>query len=114
MKVKQYEIWLADLNPEIGTDPGKTRPVLIVQTNLLNKVPHPSSIICPLTTYIELDANILRVHLSKGMANLIEDCDVLIDQIRAINNQRLIKKIGDIPAELLSLIKENIAIVLDL
>ncbi|HAH57034.1 MAG: type II toxin-antitoxin system PemK/MazF family toxin [Lentimicrobium sp.] len=114
MKVKQYEIWLADLNPEIGTDPGKTRPVLIVQTNLLNKVPHPSSIICPLTTYIELDANILRVHLSKGMANLIEDCDVLIDQIRAINNQRLIKKIGDIPAELLPLIKENIAIVLDL
>lgn len=114
MKVKQYEIWLADLNPEIGTDPGKTRPILIVQTNLLNKVPHPSSIICPLTTYIELDANILRVHLSKGMANLIEDCDVLIDQIRAINNQRLIKKIGDIPAELLPLIKENIAIVLDL
>ena len=114
MKVKQFEIWLADLNPQIGTEPGKTRPVLIVQTNLLNKVPHPSSIICPLTTNIEKSANILRVHLSKGMANLMEDCDVLIDQIRAIDNKRLIKKIGDVPVELISQIKENISIVLDL
>ena len=114
MKVRQFEIWLADLNPQIGTEPGKTRPVLIVQTNLLNKVPHPSSIICPLTTNIEKNANILRVHLSKGMANLMEDCDVLIDQIRAIDNKRLIKKIGDVPVELISQIKENISIVLDL
>ena len=114
MKVRQFEIWLADLNPQIGTEPGKTRPVLIVQTNLLNKVPHPSSIICPLTTNIEKSANILRVHLSKGMANLMEDCDVLIDQIRAIDNKRLIKKIGDVPVELISQIKENISIVLDL
>ena len=114
MKVKQFEIWLADLNPQIGTEPGKTRPVLIVQTNLLNKVPHPSSIVCPLSTNIEKRATILRVHLNKGMANLHEDCDVLIDQIRAIDNKRLIKKIGDIPAELSSQIKDNISMVLDL
>lgn len=114
MKVKQFEIWLADLNPQIGTEPGKTRPVLIVQTNLLNKVPHPSSIVCPLSTNIERRATILRVHLNKGMANLHDDCDVLIDQIRAIDNKRLIKKIGDIPAELSFRVKENISIVLDL
>ena len=114
MKVKQFEIWLADLNPQIGTEPGKTRPILIVQTNLLNKIPHPSSIICPLSTNIEKNANILRVHLKKGMANLLEDCDVLIDQIRAIDNKRLIKRIGDIPADLIPLVKENISIVLDL
>jgi mRNA interferase MazF len=114
MKVKQYEIWLADLNPQIGTEPGKTRPVLIVQTNLLNKIPHPSSIICPLSTNIKKEAKILRVNLRKGMANLIENCDVLIDQIRAIENKRLIKRIGVIPAEFIPLIKENITIVLDL
>ena len=37
MKIKQFEIWLADLNPEFGTEAGKTRPVVIVQTDLLNK-----------------------------------------------------------------------------
>ncbi|HAF28489.1 MAG TPA: hypothetical protein DCG75_05520 [Bacteroidales bacterium] len=43
MQVKQFEIWIADLNPQIGTEPGKTSPVLVVQTNLLNKIQHPSA-----------------------------------------------------------------------
>ena len=114
MKIKQFEVWIADLNPQIGTEPGKTRPVMIIQTNLLNKVPHPSTIVCPITTKIEKEADILRVHLREGMANLLENCDIMIDQIRAIDNTRLIKKIGDIPADLKDIIKENIRITLDL
>ncbi|RLD88235.1 MAG: type II toxin-antitoxin system PemK/MazF family toxin, partial [Bacteroidetes bacterium] len=47
MEIRQYDIWLADLNPRLGTEPGKTRPVLVVQTNLLNQVFHPSTLICP-------------------------------------------------------------------
>ncbi|HPH15582.1 MAG TPA: type II toxin-antitoxin system PemK/MazF family toxin [Bacteroidales bacterium] len=114
MLIKQYEIWIADLNPQVGTEPGKTRPVLIIQTNLLNKIPHPSTIICPITTKVENKADILRVHLRKGMANLHENCDVLIDQIRAIDNKRLIKKVGELPNELIDKVKENITIILDL
>jgi len=41
MAIKQFEIWIGDLNPHIGIEAGKTRPVLIVQTNLLNKLPIP-------------------------------------------------------------------------
>lgn len=114
MLINQFEIWIADLNPKIGTEPGKTRPVLTVQTNLLNKVPHPSTIICPITTNIKNDTQILRVHLKKGMANLHQDCDVMIDQIRAIDNKRLIRRVGVLPVELAEIIKENIKIVLDL
>ena len=93
MTIKQFEVWIADLNPQIGTEPGKTRTVIVIQTDLLNKVPHPSTIICPLTTQIEPEAEILRVHLKKGTANLNSDCDILIDQLRAIDNKRLIKRI---------------------
>jgi mRNA interferase MazF len=114
MSIKQYEIWIADLNPQIGTEPGKTRPVLVIQTNLLNKIPHPSTIICPITTNVEKEVEILRVHLKKGMANLIENCDILIDQILAIDNKRLIRKVGDLPTELIDKVKENIMITLDL
>jgi mRNA interferase MazF len=114
MSIKQFEIWIADLNPQIGTEPGKTRPVLVVQTNLLNKIPHPSTIICPITTNIEKESDILRVHLKKAMANMHENCDIMIDQIRAIDNKRLIKKIGDLPANLIEKVKENILIVLDI
>ncbi len=114
MAVKQFEIWIADLNPQIGTKPGKTRPVLAVQTNLLNKIPHPSTIVCPITTNVKKDSEILRVHIKKGLANLQQDCDIMIDQIRAIDNKRLIKKIGDLPTDLIDKIKENLIITLDL
>ena len=114
MSIKQFEIWIADLNPQIGTEPGKTRPVLVIQTNLLNKIPHPSTIICPITTNVKKDSEILRVHLKKGTTNLHQACDIMIDQIRAIDNQRLTKRLGVLPDELIDLVKENIQIVLDL
>lgn len=113
MKIKQYEIWIADLNPRFGTEPGKTRPVVIVQTDLLNQF-HPSTIICPITTNVKSDTEILRVHLKKGMAKLKEDCDILIDQVRAIDNKRLLKKIGELEQNQIDILKENLVIVLDL
>ncbi len=114
MSIKQFEIWIADLNPQMGTESGKTRPVLVIQTNLLNKIPHPSTIVCPITTNVEKLSDILRVHLQKGTANLHQDSDIMIDQIRAIDNRRLIKRLGSLPEELVYIVKENIQIVLSL
>jgi len=114
MSVKQYEIWIADLNPQIGTEPGKTRPVVIIQTNLLNKTPHPSTIICPVTTNVVSESEILRVHLEKEQSKLQQDSDILIDQTRVIDNKRLIKRIGKIPHSAIELVKENLSLLLDL
>jgi mRNA interferase MazF len=114
MQIKQFEIWIADLNPQIGTEPGKTRPVLAIQTNLLNKVSHPSTIVCPITTNVKKNSEILRVHIKKGTANLHQACDIMIDQIRAIDNKLLTRRIGILPDELVDKVKENIMIVLDL
>ncbi|MGV8093200.1 MAG: type II toxin-antitoxin system PemK/MazF family toxin [Mangrovibacterium sp.] len=114
MSIKQFEIWIADLNPQIGTEPGKTRPVLILQTNLLNKIPHPSTIICPITTNVKKNSEILRVHLKKDTGNLPQECDIMIDQIRAIDNKRLIKKVGDLPSALIDLVKDNVKIIIDI
>jgi mRNA interferase MazF len=113
MTAKKYEVWLANLDPRFGTETGKTRPVLIVQTDVLNKF-HPSTLICPITTNVILESQILRVHLKKGVAKVKEDCDIMIDQLRAIDNKRLIKKIGDLPKEISTRVIENIKIVLDL
>jgi mRNA interferase MazF len=114
MQIKRFEIWIADLNPQIGTEPGKSRPVLVVQTNLLNILPHPSTIICPITTNTQKESEILRVHIKKGTSNLNENCDVMIDQLRAIDNKRLIKKIGELPDNLSKQVIENLSIILDL
>ncbi len=87
---------------------------MAIQTNLLNGIPHPSTIVCPITTNVKMDSEILRIHLKKGMANLEQDCDIMIDQIRAIDNKRMIKKIGDLPNDLIDKVKKNLMIVLDI
>ncbi|PKP17243.1 MAG: type II toxin-antitoxin system PemK/MazF family toxin [Bacteroidetes bacterium HGW-Bacteroidetes-21] len=113
MQIKQFEVWVANLDPRFGTEAGKFRPVLIIQTDLLNKV-HPSTLICPITTNVQPQSDVLRVHIKKGIARMKEDGDIMIDQIRAIDNRRLTKKIGDLPKEVSEKVKENIRIVLDL
>ncbi len=112
--ISQFEIWIADLSPQIGTEPGKVRPVVVIQTDLLNNIHHPSTIICPITTNVETGSQILRVHLKKGEGNVLQDCDIMIDQIRAIDNKRLVRKAGELPQEIKKDIKDNIKIVLDI
>ena len=106
-------IWIADLNPRIGTETGKVRPVIVVQTDLLNRE-HPSTIICPITTNVTPDAEILRVHLKKSKFGLKEDCDIMIDQVKAIDNRRLVKKIGKVDSKTSDIVRANLKAVLDL
>jgi mRNA interferase MazF len=113
MKVRQYEIWVADLNPRIGTEPGKVRPVVVVQTDLLNRH-HPSTIVCPLTTKVQPESSILRVHLAKGSCGLEEECDIMIDQVRAIDNARFISKTGKLPPAIVEKIKISLKIIFDI
>jgi mRNA interferase MazF len=109
MKINQYDIWLANLNPSKGVEPGKTRPVVVIQTNLLNEI-HPSTIVCPITSKVNKEAVILRVSLHQ----LDKESDVLVDQIRAIDNNRLLKKLGRLNKEQIQKLTRNIKIVLDL
>jgi mRNA interferase MazF len=85
---KHGAIWLAKLNPQKGTEPGKTRPVLILQDQALLDAGHPSTIIIPLTTNLIEDAEPLRIRV-KAREKLTRDSDLLIDQIRAIDNRRI-------------------------
>jgi mRNA interferase MazF len=87
---KRGEIWLADLSPRMGTEPGKTRPVLIVQAQALLDVGHPSTLVVPLTTRLVEGAEPLRVRIRASGA-LKKDSDALIDQLRAIDNRRLVQ-----------------------
>ncbi len=111
MKIKQFDIWLADLNPSRGTEPGKTRPVVIVQTDLLNDT-HLSTIVCQVTSNVQPEMELLRVHLRKKQLDQLSD--ILVDQIRAIDNKRLLQKIGRLTPGQIETLKQNISIILDL
>jgi mRNA interferase MazF len=84
------ELWLANLNPRRGTEPGKTRPVLVVQAHALIDAGHPSTLIIPLTTNLIEDAEPLRIRV-QAQSSLRRDSDLLIDQLRAIDNRFFVK-----------------------
>jgi mRNA interferase MazF len=83
------EVWLADLDPRRGTEPGKRRPVLIVQSQALLDADHPSTIVIPLTSTLIDDAEPLRIRFPRT-GRLSQDSDLLVDQLRAIDNRRLV------------------------
>lgn len=87
-RIERGQIWLANLDPRRGTEPGKTRPVLIVQAQALLDAGHPSTLIVPLTNNLVADAEPLRLRV-KATGRLRKESDLLIDQLRAIDNGRL-------------------------
>ena len=95
MILRKFYVYTADLNPRFGTEPGKTRPVVVIQTDSLNLV-HPRTLICPLTTKVHLESDLLRVHLRKGEGGLPKPSDIIVDQIRAIDNKRFVRQLGEI------------------
>ena len=108
--IRQYDIWLADLNPRFGTEPGKFRPVVVVQTDLLN-AEHPSTLICPITTRVHSEASLLRVKLRSSQ--LSRPSAVLVDQVRAIDNRRLRSRVGELTPEQVALLREGLAVMFD-
>jgi mRNA interferase MazF len=113
MRIRRGTLYLADLNPRSGTEPGKTRPVLVIQTDLLNGVGHPCTWILPCTTRLSGES-VLRVSLPKGIAGNRQDCEVMIDQSRAIDNRRFVRALKPIPRSILREIEEKLRLVGDL
>lgn len=114
MNIKQYDIWLANLDPGFGSEPGKIRPVLIVQNNFITSEGHNSTIVCPLTTNITKGARLLRIRLTPKDTDIFEDSDILIDQIRAIDNKRFVRYLATISDETKLRVKESLGYILDL
>jgi mRNA interferase MazF len=107
---RRGELWAADLDPRRGTEAGKVRPVVVVQSNLLNATDHPSTWVLPCTTRLTGES-VLRVELPAGIAGNRFDCEVMIDQSRAIDRSRLRRSLGAVPAPLMKEISEKLRLV---
>jgi mRNA interferase MazF len=106
-------LYLADLEPRAGTEPGKGRPVLVIQTDLLNEVGHPSTWILPCTTRLTGE-NLLRVVLPRGIGGNREECEVMVDQSRAVDNRRLVRALKPLPKSILAEVVEKLRRIGDL
>ena len=108
------EVWLADLNPRRGTETGKRRPVLVVQSQDLLNAGHPSTLVVPLTTGLIDDAEPLRIRVA-ATERLERNSDLLMDQLRAIDNRRLVEgPLARFEKTLMERVDSALAAVLDL
>ena len=108
--IRHGDLHVADLNPRRGTEAGKLRPVVVLQTDLLNESAHPSTFVVPCTTQI-VGESLLRVFLPRGIAGNTSDCEVMIDQNRAIDKQRIKRRLGRLPRRLLAEVKEKLRLL---
>ena len=100
------DIWLVNLNPiKKNNEMGKIRPVVVFQNNILNQNDYPTTIIIPLSTSLIDDAKPLRYRIKKR-ENLKKDSDIVITQIRAIDNSRFIEKIASLTLNEIKEIKQ--------
>lgn len=111
MRIEKFGVYIADLNPRYGTEPGKKRPVVVVQTDLLNDV-HPSTLICPVSTKVAPKAEILRVHIETKPAGLKRASDILVDQLCAIDNNRFKEQRGVLSAKNQQQLLESLKILI--
>jgi len=107
MKLQRGSLYLADLDPRVGTEPGKTRPVLVIQNDWLNDAGHLSTWVLPCTTRLAGE-NILRVVLPRGIAGNRQECEIMIDQSRAIDNGRFVQALKPLPRPLLREVEEKL------
>jgi mRNA interferase MazF len=91
MTFRRGAIYLASLNPTRGTEPGKTRPCVVIQNDLLSAAGHPSTTVLPLTSQLIEGAAPLRLDI-KARDGLRLDSQVLVDQICTIDKVRISDK----------------------
>lgn len=112
MDYRRGEVRLANFNPAKGTEPGKIRPCLIVQSDLLNDAWHPSTTVIPLTSRLVDNAVPLRFRIS-ARDDLRSDSEVMLDQARTIDNRRISNEVlAILTRQELAVVEEYLRIVL--
>lgn len=93
MPIKRYEIYYADLNPSVGGDLKKIRPVVVISKTEMNKYLE-TVVVCPLTTKLHLKWR-SRIQIKSNQKN----AEIAVDQIRTISKKRLKNKIGELTTD---------------
>lgn len=105
MTISKGDIWLVNFNPiKKSNEMGKVRPAVIFQNNELNKSAYPTTIVIPLSTSLVDDSEPIRFRINKR-EKLEKDSDLIVTQIRSIDNERFIEKLAELSLDEINRIK---------
>lgn len=112
---RRWHLYIVDLEPRVGTKPGKQRPCLAIQPSEFGEAGLQSTVVLPLTTKIaQEDAFPLRVPIPKGTCGLDRDSELLVDQILAWDNSLFRKELGMLPDALVEKVTAALGDFLDI
>lgn len=110
--IERGDLFWANLDPTIGVEIQKRRPVIVVSNNAINRYSQ-LVIVLPITTNLNRFSP-SHVLLPKGEGGLQQDSKVVTEQIRALDQQRLVSKIGTVSQQFLRLIEKAMLNSLDM
>ena len=110
--IAQAEIWWADLGDPIGSAPGYRRPVVIVQSDALNRSRIGTVVCVPLTSNLKWAQAPGNVLVSARSTGLDRDSVAKVSLIVSIDKQQLAERIGRLPAGRFEAILSGLDIVL--
>jgi len=113
MIIRRGEIFYADLNPVVGSEQGGTRPVLVIQNDIVNQY-SPTTIIAAITSQITKAKLPTHVEVRARRSGLERDSVILTEQIRTIDKSRLKEKVAVLDEEVMLRVDEAIEISLGL
>lgn len=111
--VRRGDIYLVNFDPTIGSEIKKTRPALIIQNDVANKY-SPIVIVAAITSQLGPPYYPNEVFVKTNESGLKNDSVILLNQIRSIDKQRLVKKIGKIKSTKIVEVDHAIAISIGL
>ncbi|MEK6792971.1 MAG: type II toxin-antitoxin system PemK/MazF family toxin [Nanoarchaeota archaeon] len=111
--VNRGDIFMAQLEPVLGSEQGGRRPVLIIQNDNSN-LHSPITIITPFTSKIFNKEFLTNVFVSKSISKLDKDSTILLNQIRSIDKSRLFAKLGRLNFDMMKRVDNAIKISLGL
>ncbi len=113
MNIKRGGIYLADLDPAMGHEISKTRPVLVISNDKNNTFSGTVTVL-PITSKSLEKIYPFEVGVEKGKGNLPKNSKIKADQIRTLDKRRLIKPIGTLSGDDLAMVEKAISIHLEL
>ncbi len=113
MIIKRGFIYLAALDPVVGNEIAKTRPVAVISNDKNNEFSGTVTVL-PLTSKNLLKIYPFEVFLDKGTGNLPKNSKVKADQIRTLDRSRLVKLIGELELTEIEAIEKALKIHLEL
>jgi len=97
--IKRQDVFLVNFDPTVGAEAKKTRPALVVSNNI-NNAHSPIVSISPITSNVTRVYS-FEVEVSAGIGGLRARSKVMVNQTRAVDKVRLIKRLGNLPDKIM-------------